>query len=72
MSQSQNIDLGLATCNTDIQATPRALINRGSYMSAHVLSTLLNELGNRDKMRGLSSILSLFRNEFNKFNKTGA
>ena len=39
-------------------------------MSAHVLLNLLNELGNRDKMRGLPSILSLFRNEFNKFNKT--
>ena len=25
---------------------------------------LLNELGKRDKMRGLPSILSLFRNEF--------
>ena len=33
-------------------------------MSAHVLLNLLNELGKRDKMRGLSSILSLFRNEF--------
>ena len=43
---------------------------RGSYMSAHVLLILLNELGKRDKMRGLPSILSLFRNEFNKFNKT--
>ena len=38
-------------------------INRGSYMSAHVLLNLLNELGKRDKMRGLSSILFLFRNE---------
>ena len=38
---------------------------RGSYMSAHVLLNLLNELGKRDKMRGLPSILSLFRNEFN-------
>ena len=38
-------------------------------MSAHVLLNLLNELGKRDKMRGLPSILSLFRNEFNKFNK---
>ena len=28
-------------------------------MSAHVLLILLNEFGNRDKMRGLSSILSL-------------
>ena len=37
-------------------------------MSAHVLLNLLNELGKRDKMRGLPSILSLFRNEFNKFN----
>ena len=41
-------------------------------MSAHVLFNLLNELGNRDKMRGLPSILSLFRNEFNKFNNTRA
>ena len=47
-------------------------VNRGSYMSAHVLLILLNELGKRDKMRGLPSILSLFRNEFNKFNNTGA
>ena len=46
--------------------------NRGSYMSAHVLLNLLNELGKRDKMRGLPSILSLFRNEFNKFNDTRA
>ena len=41
-------------------------------MSAHVLLNLLNELGKRGEMRGLSSILSLFRNEFNKFNHTGA
>ena len=47
-------------------------INRGSYMSAHVLLNLLNELGKRDKMRGLPSIWSLFRNELNNFNKTRA
>ena len=54
-------------------------------MSAHVLLILFNEFGKRDKMRGLSSILSLldkmrglssilslFRNEFNKFNNTRA
>ena len=41
-------------------------------MSAHVLLNLLTELGKRDKMRGLPSILSLFRNEFNKFNNTRA
>ena len=41
-------------------------------MSAHVLLHLLNELGKRDKMRGLSSILSLFCNEFNKLNNTRA
>ena len=29
-------------------------------MSAHVLLNLLNELGKRDKMRGLPRILSLF------------
>ena len=39
-------------------------------MSAHVLLNLLNEFGKRDKMRGLTNILSLFRNEFNKFNNT--
>ena len=41
-------------------------------MIAHVLLNLLNELGKRDKMRGLPSILSLLRNEFNKFNNTRA
>ena len=45
---------------------------RGSYTSAPVLLNLLNELGKSDKMRGLPSILLLFRNEFNKFNNTGA
>ena len=41
-------------------------------MSAHVLLNLLNELRKRDQMRGLPSILYLFRNEFNKFDNTGA
>ena len=41
-------------------------------MSAHVLLILLNELRKRDKMQGLPSILSLFCNEFDKFNKTRA
>ena len=40
-------------------------------MSAHILLKLLNELGKRDKMGGLPSILSLFRNEFNEFNNAG-
>ena len=44
-----------------------------NYMHrVHVLLNLLNELGKRDKMRGLPSILSLFRDEFNKFNNTRA
>ena len=47
-------------------------IHRGSHMSAYVLLNLLNELGKRDKMRGLPGILSLFRSEFNKFNNTRA
>ena len=47
-------------------------INRESYRSAHVLLNLSIEVGKRDKMRGLPSILSLFRNEFNKFNNTRA
>ena len=29
-------------------------------MSTHIFLNLLNEFGKRDKMRGLSSILSLF------------
>ena len=33
-------------------------------MSAQVLLNLLNELWKSDKMRGLQSIFSLFRNEF--------
>ena len=39
-------------------------------MSAHVLLNLFNELRKSDKMRGLPSVLSLFRNEFNKFHNT--
>ena len=35
--------------------------NRGSYMSAHVLLNLLNELRKKDKMRGLPSILPFYR-----------
>ena len=48
------------------------VLNRGSYMSAHVLLNLLIKLGKRDKMQGLPSILSLFPNEVNKFNNKRA
>ena len=41
-------------------------------MNAYVLLIFLNVLGRRDKMRGLRSILSLFRNELNKLNNTRA
>ena len=41
-------------------------------MSAYVLLNIINSTRKSDKMRGLSSILSLFRNEFNKFNNTRA
>ena len=41
-------------------------------MSAHVLLNLSSKLGKSDKMRGLPSIFTLFRNEFNKFNNTRA
>ena len=41
-------------------------------MSVHALLNLLNELVKRDKMRGLPSILSLIRNEFDKFKNTRA
>ena len=35
-------------------------------MSVHVLLNVFKELGKGDKMRGLPSVLSLFRNEFKK------
>ena len=41
-------------------------------MSAHVLLTLLNKLGKRDKWRGLQSNLSLFLQRVYKFNNTRA
>ena len=41
-------------------------------MSSHVLLNVLKELRKSGKMRGLPSILSLFRNEFKKFNNTRA
>ena len=44
---------------------PLRSLYRGSYMSAHVLLNLLNELRKRDKLRG-------FRNELNKFNNARA
>ena len=39
-------------------------------MIAHVLLNLLNELGKRDRMRGLQSILLIFYIPFNTFNIT--
>ena len=41
-------------------------------MSAHVLLNLLNKLRKSDNMRGLPSILLLFRKELNKFSNTEA
>ena len=41
-------------------------------MNARVLFNLLNELGKSNKMRGLLSILWLFRNSFDKLNNTRA
>ena len=40
-------------------------------MSAPVLLNLFNELGKRDNMPDLLSIVYLFRNKINKFNNTG-
>ena len=49
-----------------------ACSNREYYISAHVLLNILNKLRKRDKMGGLPSILSLFHNDFNKFNNARA
>ena len=40
--------------------TEMLFVDKGSYISAHVLLNLLNELGKRDTMRGLPSIFSFF------------
>ena len=53
------------TCKPTVSSTTSLRIHRGSYRSAHVLLNLLNLLGKKDKMRGLPSILSLFRNKLN-------
>ena len=41
-------------------------------MNARVLLNLLNEVGEKIKCEALPSILSVFPNEFNKFNNTEA
>ena len=48
------------------------IINKGSYMSVHVFLNLLKRVGEKRKMRGMTSISSVFHNEFNKFNITEA
>ena len=48
------------------------ILHRGSYMSAFILLNLLNELGKKIRCEAMPSFLSVFRNEFNKFNNTGA
>ena len=80
IQQSHVTDQPVAPCVRDIRTPEKQRhkhknikkVQRGAYLSALVLLHLLNELGKRDKMRGLPLILSLFRNEFNKFNKTRA
>ena len=65
--------VSMGTLHLDIYRTiVKRGIYRGSFMSTHVLLNLLNELRKKDKMRGLPSILSHFRNEFNTFNNTRA
>ena len=41
-------------------------------MSAHLLLNLLNGVGKETRWKALPSILSVFPNEFNNFNNTGA
>ena len=67
-----NVTLDFLNDVDEVIGLVKQWINRGSYMSAHVLLNLLNKLRISYKMRGLPSILSLFRNKFNKFNKTRA
>ena len=46
------------------------ILFKGSYLSAHVLLNLLNEL--TIKSEAPLNILLLYRNEFNKLNDSGA
>ena len=47
--------------NSDVRGLTLYMLYRGFYMSAHILLNLLNELGKRDKMRGLPRVwYSLF------------
>ena len=41
-------------------------------MSVHVLLNLLNKLGKKIRCEAVPGILSVFHNEFNKFNNIGA
>ena len=62
MSEDKNLKDGAKakSVSFDVMQNTDEVRNRKSYMSAHVLLNLLNELGKRDKMQGLPSILSLF------------
>ena len=65
IKEKGHLVFGLSVCawmctkNFNIGLVGRAL-NRGSYMSAHVLLNLLNELGKRDKIRGLLAFYLFF------------
>ena len=50
----------------------RISIYRGSYIHQYSCFSLLKQFSKRDKMSGLSSILSHFYKKFNKFSNTGA
>ena len=70
MLHSATFHLGLHSCQSVHLGI--SSMHRGSYMSAHVLLNLLNELRERDEMQGLPSFYLFFCNEFNKFNNTRA
>ena len=48
------------------------ILNKECYQSVHVSLNILNKLRKRNKLRGLLKIVSLFQQDFNKFNNTGA
>ena len=63
LSQIESVVSNFNTFSGDTLDFKKTLYRR-TYMSAHILFYLLIELGKRDTMRCLPSILSLFRNEF--------
>ena len=65
----------MCCCVCVLVSLPHGVMKTNTCRTLHECSCFIEfikRVGERDKMLGLPSILSLFRNEFTKFNNTGA